>query len=642
MSHIAIHSRAKKVALATLAAVVISTGLSAPAQAEGAAVGAHFTTTDPVLLAQMGAPLAHEQEVTAAGQTGWTQTFENGTLYASSFGTYPVFNDAKAVFVGRGAIAGVGWPTSSPALTSGDGITGTTQSFSIYPTMRETGRILAHTGGIAVVKGHPYVEVRDKGLNFTGWPLENEVYHFVGGQVGWQQKFTRGLVSLIKDTPTPYHVQGDLYKRFVATGDVAVNGWPTSTYQWLTRCGYWTQHFTKAGLFGADDRWCPVSTNAQPTQAQPAAGAGYTLFSGYNGTAVYFAQRALRMSPSVTTKLGPATQSALKSFKVRKGLPNTAVIDTATWNALKTGMPFSTSTWSKWSDVPTNANAQQRIQAMVNYAKAQIGKPYMWGGTGNSGNPVGFDCSGLMLQAARAAGVKFTQVSNWYDVYAASDLSNKMFHSTELQRVNSSELRVGDWVFYGDTENGVLRSRHVALYIGNGQAVQATQATVLINGKSVTKNMVEVYPVSYTSGYNRIIGVRRPIANTGASAGIPALSAMAPKMAPSNTTTVAPVQSPTMFIDNVPWAPVTVKISAGKVNATSAQITGSGVIAAVGTGQSFAVPAGAKVLFIGGGWVVGASTGTSVTVPAGATQVLVVDAGKVAGVGIDSKVEYRK
>ncbi|MBD2759689.1 C40 family peptidase [Yimella sp. cx-573] len=629
MSHIAIHSRAKKVALATLAAVVISTGLSAPAQAEGAAVGAHFTTTDPVLLAQMGAPLAHEQEVTAAGQTGWTQTFENGTLYASSFGTYPVFNDAKAAFDGRQGLTGVGWPTSVPTVTSGDGITGTTQSFSIYPTMRETGRILTHAGGIAVVKGHPYVEVRDKGLNFTGWPLENEVYHFVGGQVGWQQKFTRGLVSLIKDTPTPYHVQGDLYKRFVATGDVAVNGWPTSTYQWLTRCGYWTQHFTKAGLFGADNRWCPASTNAQPTQAQPGAGAGYTLFSGYNGTAVYFAQRALGMSPGVTTKLGPATQSALKSFKVRNGLPNTAVIDTATWNALKTGMPFSTSTWSKWSDVPTNANAQQRIQAMVNYAKAQIGKPYMWGGTGNSGNPVGFDCSGLMLQAARAAGVKFTQVSNWYDVYEASDLSNKMFHSTELQRVSMSDLRVGDWVFYGNKAEG-LRSRHVAMYIGNGQAVQATGTSV------------GIHSVYYTSGYDQIIGVRRPIANTGASTDVAALPAMAPKMAPSNTTTVAPVQSPTMFIDNVPLAPVAVRVSAGKVNATSTQITGSGVIATVGTGQSFAVPAGAKVLFIGGGWVVGASTGTSVTVPAGATQVLVVDAGKVAGVGIDSKVEYRK
>ncbi len=40
--------------------------------------------------------------------------------------------------------------------------------------------------------------------------------------------------------------------------------------------------------------------------------------------------------------------------------------------------------------------------AAIGYARQQIGKPYLWGGTG----PGAFDCSGLAYQAYRGAGVR--------------------------------------------------------------------------------------------------------------------------------------------------------------------------------------------------------------------------------------------
>ncbi len=41
--------------------------------------------------------------------------------------------------------------------------------------------------------------------------------------------------------------------------------------------------------------------------------------------------------------------------------------------------------------------------AAVAYARAQLGKPYLWGGTG----PGAFDCSGLVMMAYRPAGITF-------------------------------------------------------------------------------------------------------------------------------------------------------------------------------------------------------------------------------------------
>ena len=45
------------------------------------------------------------------------------------------------------------------------------------------------------------------------------------------------------------------------------------------------------------------------------------------------------------------------------------------------------------------------VATAVSYAEAQLGKPYLWGGTG----PAAYDCSGLVMMAYRAAGVNIAQ-----------------------------------------------------------------------------------------------------------------------------------------------------------------------------------------------------------------------------------------
>jgi peptidoglycan DL-endopeptidase CwlO len=97
------------------------------------------------------------------------------------------------------------------------------------------------------------------------------------------------------------------------------------------------------------------------------------------------------------------------------------------------------------ADVPVSGRAAEAVA----FARAQIGKPYVWGATG----PSSFDCSGLTQAAWRAAGVSLPRTT-----YQQIDAG---------KRISVSQLRPGDLVFYyaGNT--------HVALYVGGGRIIHA-------------------------------------------------------------------------------------------------------------------------------------------------------------------------
>jgi peptidoglycan DL-endopeptidase CwlO len=91
----------------------------------------------------------------------------------------------------------------------------------------------------------------------------------------------------------------------------------------------------------------------------------------------------------------------------------------------------------------------------VNYAEEQLGKPYLWGGTG----PDAFDCSGLVMMAYRAAGIDIARTSQqqW---------------ATEA-RVPASQVQPGDLVFFAGSDGTPTSPGHVGLVIGHGEMIEA-------------------------------------------------------------------------------------------------------------------------------------------------------------------------
>jgi cell wall-associated NlpC family hydrolase len=122
---------------------------------------------------------------------------------------------------------------------------------------------------------------------------------------------------------------------------------------------------------------------------------------------------------------------------------------------------------------PTGTQADQAVA----FAYAQLGCPYVYGGTGPC--HMGFDCSGLAQAAWASAGVQIPRDS--YEQWAA------------LPHVPVASIEPGDLLIY----NG---EGHVAIYVGGGYIIDAPQ----------TGLDVEKIPMSTPWYADSLDGVLRP------------------------------------------------------------------------------------------------------------------------------------
>lgn len=99
--------------------------------------------------------------------------------------------------------------------------------------------------------------------------------------------------------------------------------------------------------------------------------------------------------------------------------------------------------------IPTNATAAETVA--ITYALAQLGKTYLWGGTG----PNAFDCSGLTLMAWEQAGVTL--------LHYTGDQFNE-----GMPVASYADISPGDLVLVPGSDGTVVNPGHVGLYIGDG------------------------------------------------------------------------------------------------------------------------------------------------------------------------------
>ncbi len=107
-----------------------------------------------------------------------------------------------------------------------------------------------------------------------------------------------------------------------------------------------------------------------------------------------------------------------------------------------------------------SASSTKAAKALA-FARAQIGKPYVWGASG----PGSYDCSGLTQAAWKAAGVTLPRTT-WDQVETGTTVS-----------VNNAQP--GDLVFFYDDIS------HVGIYIGDGMMIHAPKPGAYVREESI-------------------------------------------------------------------------------------------------------------------------------------------------------------
>ena len=122
------------------------------------------------------------------------------------------------------------------------------------------------------------------------------------------------------------------------------------------------------------------------------------------------------------------------------------------------------------------AASSGRGASAVAAAKTFLGVPYVWGGESYNG----VDCSGLVMLSYRQVGVS-------------------LYHSSRVQygqgtKVPLSQMQPGDLIFWSKngTQPGIY---HVAMYVGDGQMIEAPNFNMVVRITSVRYSKIMPYAV---------------------------------------------------------------------------------------------------------------------------------------------------
>ena len=179
-----------------------------------------------------------------------------------------------------------------------------------------------------------------------------------------------------------------------------------------------------------------------------------------------------------------------KSMKQIQAAKTATEITTRNESASTSSTSSTTSGSTKTSSAQTTKKASVSVSSsgssatgtrIASYAQQFVGNPYRYGGNSLTS---GIDCSGFTQQIMAKFGYSISRTSS--------------SQAGEGRAVSTSNLRAGDLVFYGN--GGSIN--HVAIYIGGGQVVHAS------NSAPYPKGGIKISNVNYRTPIcaRRIIG----------------------------------------------------------------------------------------------------------------------------------------
>ncbi|MFE2374782.1 NlpC/P60 family protein [Streptomyces sp. NPDC059398] len=255
---------------------------------------------------------------------------------------------------------------------------------------------------------------------------------------------------LLADDPQSYFDQDQLMKRLGNRQEKAV-----ADYRTQQRSAAGKRGEAARSLEGLTEAQAALRTSKESVQSKLAEARG--LLSKLTAEEkARLAALEKKKEDEARRKAGKLAQEQAAAEKKRRAAEKAGGAGTGDGSGSKTGSGSGSSGSGSGSGTPSSKAA-----TALAFARAQIGKPYVWGATG----PSSYDCSGLTQAAWKAAGVDLPRTT-WDQVKTGT-------------RVATKDLRPGDLVFFYDDIS------HVGMYIGNGMMIHAPKPGAYVREESI-------------------------------------------------------------------------------------------------------------------------------------------------------------
>ncbi|MFJ5289783.1 NlpC/P60 family protein [Streptomyces sp. NPDC088348] len=255
---------------------------------------------------------------------------------------------------------------------------------------------------------------------------------------------------LLADNPQSYFDQDQLMKRLGDRQEKAVADYETQQRSAARKRGE-----AARSLEGLTEAQAALKTSKQSVQSKLGEARG--LLSKLTAEdKARLAALEKKKEAEARRKAGKLAREQAAAEKKRKATEKAQGGDSG-----GTGAGSGTGTGTGSGSGSGSGKSSSKAAAALAFARAQIGKPYVWGATG----PSSYDCSGLTQAAWKAAGVNLPRTT-WDQVKTGT-------------RVATKNLRPGDLVFFYDDIS------HVGMYIGNGMMIHAPKPGAYVREESI-------------------------------------------------------------------------------------------------------------------------------------------------------------
>ena len=307
------------------------------------------------------------------------------------------------------------------------------------------------------------------GTNYSSICKLNKGYkvEYIGTKGSWVQAKYNGTTGYVHGDYVDTYTESNTITKVVTATNLNVRSGAGTNYSVIGSL----KNGTIVPVISESNGWSKINYNGKTGYVSSNYLGNKNTSSDNTSSSESIKYKKIVTATNLNFRSGPSTSSS-KIGSIKEGTEVGVISESNGWSKINYNGKVGYVSSQYLADKASSSSTSSKIDKLISFAKAQLGKTYSWGAEG----PNSFDCSGftyyVFKESANKTIPRLSKDQSEYGTY-----------------VSYSNLRKGDLVFF-DTDgsnNGVVG--HVGIYLGDGEFIHSSSS----KGKVIISNITSGY-----------------------------------------------------------------------------------------------------------------------------------------------------